>query len=193
MTQDVTIWSTARRMVQALADKEISARELLDLHLDRIDEVNPTVNALVSIDPERAREAAAAADEKTASGDLVGPLHGLPYVVKDTHEAGTWRSTFGSVLRSDHYPEESELVVKRAEDAGAVVVAKSNVPEFAAGSHTFNPIFGTTVNPYDTTRSAGGSSGGATAALAAGMIPLADGSDMGGSLRNPASFCNVVG
>jgi len=193
VTQDVTIWSTARRMLQALESKEISARELLQLHLDRIDQVNPTLNALVSLDPERAMKAAEVADEKTAKGESLGPLHGLPYTVKDTHEAGQWRSTFGSVLRSDHYPEESELVVKRAEEAGVVVVAKSNVPEFAAGSHTFNPIFGTTVNPYDPTRSAGGSSGGATAALAAGMVPLADGSDMGGSLRNPASFCNVVG
>src|SRR5690625_4398106 len=193
MAHDITIWSTAKQMAAAVAQKDISARELLDLHLERIDEVNPTLNALVSIDPERARESAAAADEKTAKGESLGPLHGLPYTVKDTHEAGQWRSTFGSVLRSDHYPEESELVVKRAEEAGVVVVAKSNVPEFAAGSHTFNPIFGTTVNPYDPTRSAGGSSGGSTAALASGMIPLADGSDMGGSLRNPASFCNVVG
>lgn len=180
-------------MAAAIAAREISARELLELHLDRIDEVNPTLNALVSIDPERARQSAANADELTASGEPLGPLHGLPYAVKDTHEVGKWRSTFGSVLRSEHYPERDELVVQRARDAGAVIVAKSNVPEFAAGSHTFNPIFGTTYNPYDPTCSAGGSSGGATAALASGMVPLADGSDMGGSLRNPASFCNVVG
>src|SRR5690625_1600791 len=193
MAHDITIWSTARQMAAAVAQKEISARELLDLHLERIDEVNPTLNALVSIDPQRARESAAAADEKTARGEPLGPLHGVPYAVKDTHEVANWRSTFGSVLRAEHYPKQDELVVKRARDAGAVIVAKSNVPEFAAGSHTFNPIFGTTVNPYDPTRSAGGSSGGSTAALASGMIPLADGSDMGGSLRNPASFCNVVG
>ncbi len=193
MAHDITIWSTARQMAAAVAQKEISARELLDLHLERIDEVNPTLNALVSIDPQRARESAAAADEKTARGEPLGPLHGVPYAVKDTHEVANWRSTFGSVLRAEHYPKQDELVVKRARDAGAVIVAKSNVPEFAAGSHTFNPIFGTTVNPYDPSRSAGGSSGGSTAALASGMIPLADGSDMGGSLRNPASFCNVVG
>lgn len=193
MSDNITIWSTAREMIAAVANREISARELLELHLERIEAVNPTLNAMVSIDPERARESADEADSALARGESKGPLHGIPYAVKDTHEVANWRSTFGSVLRSDHYPEADDLVVKRARDAGAVIVAKTNVPEFAAGSHTFNPIFGTTVNPYDPTRSAGGSSGGATAALASGMIPLADGSDMGGSLRNPASFCNVVG
>ena len=180
-------------MVAAVAAKQISARELLELHLDRIDAVNPMVNALVSIDPERARRAADEADARTMSGAPLGPLHGIPYAVKDTHEVRQWRSTSGSVLRSDHFPEHDELIVHRVREAGAIIVAKSNVPEFAAGSHTFNSIFGTTVNPYDTGRSAGGSSGGSTAALASGMVPLADGSDMGGSLRNPASFCNVVG
>lgn len=190
---DITIWSTAREMARAVAARTISARELLDLHLDRVDAVNPTVNALVSVDPERARAAAAAADERTASGAPLGALHGVPYAVKDTHEVEGWRTTFGSVLRAEHRPEQDELVVRRARQAGAVVLAKSNVPEFAAGSHTFNRIFGTTLNPWDTSRSAGGSSGGSAAALASGMVPLADGSDMGGSLRNPASFCNVVG
>jgi len=193
MSSDITCWSTAREMAAAVAAREISARELLELHLDRIEEVNSQVNALVSIDPERARAAADAADRRTMSGEPLGALHGLPYAVKDTHEVEGWRTTFGSVLRSDHRPERDELVVQRVREAGAVIVAKSNVPEFAAGSHTFNRIFGTTLNPYDTTRSAGGSSGGSSAALASGMVPLADGSDMGGSLRNPASFCNVVG
>lgn len=193
MTHDLTHWSTAREMAAAVAAKQISARELLELHLDRIDAVNPVVNALVSIDPDRARRAADEADERTMSGAPLGPLHGIPYAVKDTHEVAGWRSTSGSVLRSDHFPERDELVVQRVREAGAVIVAKSNVPEFASGSHTFNRIFGTTLNPYDPSRSAGGSSGGSTAALASGMVPLADGSDMGGSLRNPASFCNVVG
>ncbi len=193
MTHNLNYWSTAREMVAAVATKHISARELLELHLDRIDAVNPVINALVSVDPERARRAADEADEKTMSGEPLGPLHGIPYAVKDTHEVQDWRSTFGSPLRSDHFPEQDELIVQRVREAGAVIVAKSNVPEFAAGSHTFNKIFGTTLNPYDTGRSAGGSSGGSTAALASGMVPLADGSDMGGSLRNPASFCNVVG
>jgi len=187
------VHSTAREMAAAVATKEISARELLDLHLDRISRVNPTVNAVVSLDEERAREGAAAADEAMANGDPVGPLHGLPHAFKDTHEVGGWRTTFGSPLRADYVPRRDELIAERIREAGAVVIGKTNVPEWAAGSHTFNPIFGTTLNPYDLSRSAGGSSGGAAAALASGMVPLADGSDMGGSLRNPASFCNVVG
>jgi amidase len=190
---DIHVYSTAREMAAAVAGKEISARELLDLHLDRIGAVNPAVNAVVSLDEERAREGAAAADEALAHGEPVGPLHGLPHAFKDTHEVGGWRTTFGSPLRADYVPRRDELIAERIRGAGAVVIGKTNVPEWAAGSHTFNPIFGTTRNPYDLSRAAGGSSGGAAAALACGMVPLADGSDMGGSLRNPASFCNVVG
>ncbi|QIX28796.1 amidase [Nocardioides sp. JQ2195] len=180
-------------MVAALRDREISARELLDLHLDRIGEHNPELNAVVSLDEERAREGAAAADRSLASGEVVGPLHGLPFAFKDTHAVAGWRTTYGSPLFADHVPEADDLIVERVRRAGVVVVGKTNVPEFAAGSHTFNTVFGTTLNPHDPTRSAGGSSGGAACALAAGMVPLADGSDMGGSLRNPASFCGVVG
>ena len=120
-------------------------------------------------------------------------MHGLPFAFKDTHDVAGWRTTYGSPLFADHVPEDDELVVERIRAAGAVPLGKTNVPEFAAGSHTFNTIFGTTLNPVDPTRSAGGSSGGAACALAADMVPLADGSDMGGSLRNPASFCGVVG
>ncbi len=186
-------FSTARAMAAAVRAREISARELLDLHLARIEQVNPLVNALVSIDPEKARAQAAEADQRLAGGAEVGPLHGLPYAVKDTHAVAGWRTTYGSPVMADHVPERDELLVERVRAAGAVIVAKSNVPEFAAGSHTFNPIFGTTLNPHDLGRSAGGSSGGSAAALASGMVALADGSDMGGSLRNPASFTNVVG
>ena len=186
-------YSSARAMVAALAAKEISARELLELHLDRIAATNDSVNAIVSLDPERARTAAAEADDRLVRGEPTGPLHGLPFAFKDTHEVADWRTTFGSPLRADYVPKRDELVVERIRGAGAVVIGKTNVPEWAAGSHTFNPIFGATLNPYDLARSAGGSSGGAAAALAAGMVPLADGSDMGGSLRNPASFCNVIG
>ena len=186
-------FSSAVAMAAAVRAREISARELLELHLDRIASVNPSVNAIVSLDESRARGAAAAADSALAAGEAVGPLHGLPFVVKDTHEMAGWRTTYGSQLMASHVPSSDELLVSRILGAGAVVVGRSNVPEFAAGSHTFNPLFGTTLNPYDLTRSAGGSSGGAAAALASGMVPLADGSDMGGSLRNPASFCNVVG
>jgi amidase len=190
---DIDVYSTARQMAAAVAAKEISARELLELHLARIEQVNPAVNAIVSMDLERSRASAAEADAATARGDELGPLHGLPHAFKDTHEVAGWTTTFGSPLREDYVPKRDELIVERIRAAGVVVIGKTNVPEWAAGSHTFNPVFGLTRNPYDLGRSAGGSSGGAAAALAAGMVPLADGSDMGGSLRNPASFCNVVG
>jgi len=189
----VTVESTARDQVAAVRDRQISARELLDLHLARIGERNPQLNAIVSLDEDRARAGAAAADEALASGAEVGPLHGLPFAFKDTHDVAGWRTTYGSPLFADHVPDADELLVERVRGAGVVVIGKTNVPEFAAGSHTFNRVFGTTLNPVDPTRSAGGSSGGAACALASGMVPLADGSDMGGSLRNPASFCGVVG
>jgi amidase len=190
---DLSVDATAREMAAAVRSRWISARELLDLHLARIAERNPELNAIVSLDEERARAGAAAADQHLASGAPLGPLHGLPHAFKDTHDVAGWRTTYGSRLFADHVPDTDALVVERIRRAGVVVLGKTNVPEFAAGSHTFNPIFGTTRNPADPSRSAGGSSGGAAAALAAGMVPLADGSDMGGSLRNPASFCGVVG
>ncbi len=190
---DLTVDSPAREQVAAVAAGRISARELLDLHLRRVEQVNPVINAIVSLDAVRAMAAAAEADERQARGEPLGPLHGLPFAFKDTHEVAGWRTTFGSPLMSDHVSGHDDLIVDRIRAAGVVPIGKTNVPEWAAGSHTFNPVFGTTRNPYDPARSAGGSSGGAAAALAAGMVPLADGSDMGGSLRNPASFCNVVG
>ena len=189
----VTVESTARDQAAAVRAKEISARELLDLHLARIAERNPELNAIVSLDEERARESAAAADQALTSGAEVGPLHGLPFAFKDTHDVAGWRTTYGSPLFADHVPDVDDLLVERVRAAGVVIMGRTNVPEFAAGSHTFNRVFGTTLNPVDPTRSAGGSSGGAACALASGMVPLADGSDMGGSLRNPASFCGVVG
>lgn len=191
MTIDVT--SSARDQAAAVRRREISARELLELHLARIAERNPELNAIVSLDEERARAGAAAADERLASGADIGPLHGLPFAFKDTHDVAGWRTTYGSPLLAENVPERDELIVERIRAAGVVVLGRTNVPEFAAGSHTFNPVFGLTRNPVDPTRSAGGSSGGAACALAAGMVPLAEGSDMGGSLRNPASFCGVVG
>jgi amidase len=185
--------SPARAMAAAIRTREISARELLDLHLARIAERNPELNAVVSLDEDRARAGAAEADAATARGDALGPLHGLPWAFKDTHDVAGWRTTYGSPLFADHVPDTDQLVVERIRRAGAVPLGKTNVPEFGAGSHTFNTVFGTTLNPADPSRSAGGSSGGAACALRAGMLPLADGSDMGGSLRNPASFCGVVG
>ncbi|GAB2689938.1 amidase [Thalassiella azotivora] len=183
----------ATELAALLRRRELSAVELLEASLARIERVNPQVNAIVTLDADGARRQARAADDALSRGDEVGPLHGLPYGVKDTHETGGLRTTWGSPVRAEHVPEHDELVVARAAAAGAVRVGKTNVPEFAAGSHTTNPVFGPTRNPYDPSRSAGGSSGGSAAALAAGMVALADGSDMGGSLRNPAAFCNVVG
>ncbi|MGY1806572.1 amidase [Blastococcus sp. SYSU D00669] len=183
----------ATELAGLVRTREISARELLDAHLDRIERVNPAVNAIVTLDVDGARAAADAADAALAAGEDVGPLHGLPVAHKDTHATGGMRTTWGSPLFAETVPARDELVVARLRAAGAVRVGKTNVPEFAAGSHTFNPLFGVTHNPYRQGLSAGGSSGGAAAALAAGLVPLAEGSDMGGSLRNPAAFCNVVG
>ncbi|AOP48868.1 amidase [Streptomyces lydicus] len=183
----------ATDLAARLRRREISAREVVQAHLDRIEQVNPAVNAIVTLDAEGALAAAAEADARLARGSEVPPLHGLPIAFKDTHLTRGLRTTFGSPLFADHVPDEDDVVVDRLQRAGAIRLGKTNVPEFAAGSHTFNRVFGTTRNPYDPSRSAGGSSGGAAAALAAGLQPLADGSDMGGSLRNPASFCNVVG
>lgn len=193
MSPDDLCHLDATDLVRLLKERRISARELTRAHLERIERVNPVVNALVTLDPEGALAGAGAADERLARGEDVGPLHGLPVAFKDTHLTRGMRTTKGSPLLADFVPDEDELLVQRMAAAGAVRVGKTNVPEFGAGSHTFNPVFGVTRNPYDTGRSAGGSSGGAAAALAAGLQPVADGSDMGGSLRNPASFCNVVG
>jgi amidase len=183
----------ATELAGMLRGREISARELLDAHLSRIERFNPAVNAVVTLDAGGARAAADAADAALAAGETVGPLHGLPVAHKDTHATGGMRTTWGSPLHADTVPLRDELIVARYKAAGAIRVGKTNVPEFAAGSHTFNPVFGVSHNPYRHGLSVGGSSGGAAAALAAGFVPLADGSDMGGSLRNPAGFCNVVG
>jgi amidase len=183
----------ATELAALVRTRELSARELMDAHLDRIERLNPELNAIVTLDPEGARAAADAADARLAAGEPVGPLHGLPVAHKDTHATGGMRTTWGSPLHADTVPAHDELVVARLKAAGAIRVGKTNVPEFAAGSHTFNTLFGATHNPYRHGLSAGGSSGGAAAALAAGLVPIAEGSDMGGSLRNPAAFCNVVG
>jgi amidase len=155
--------------------------------------VNPSVGAIVTLVADRAEAAARAADDAFARRGPLGPLHGLPIAHKDLALTAGIRTTFGSPIFSDFVPEEDELFVERVRAAGAIVVGKTNTPEFGAGSQTFNPVFGPTRNPFDLGRTAGGSSGGAAAALACGMVPIADGSDLGGSLRNPASFCNVVG
>src|SRR5215472_10791570 len=176
-----------------LRGREVSAREVVAAHIDRIERMDPAVNAIVTRCFERALVAAAAADESLARGQSAGLLHGLPVAHKDLADTAGVRTTYGSPLFAAHVPDRDALIVERMAGAGAISLGKTNTPEFGAGSHTVNPVFGATRNPYDLSRSAGGSSGGAAAALAARMICLADGSDLGGSLRNPASFCNVVG
>ena len=166
---------------------------MLSAHLQQIERVNPRVNAIVTLVPELAMKAARQADEVTMRGAAVGPLHGLPIAHKDLQLTKDMRTTFGSPIFKDFVPAQDSLVVERLRQAGAIALGKTNTPEFGAGSQTFNAVFGPTLNPYALTKTCGGSSGGAAVALACGMIPIADGSDMGGSLRNPAAFCNVVG
>ncbi|MCP4036016.1 MAG: amidase [bacterium] len=184
---------TAVELARLVREGELSARELLEAHLARIEAVNPALNAIVTLVPERAAAWAAEADEKQARGEPLGPLHGLPIAHKDLVMTAGIRSTKGSPLLAEHVPEQDDLIVTRLRAAGAITIGKTNVPEFGAGSQTFNPVFGVTRNPWDPAMTCGGSSGGAAVALATGMVPIADGSDMGGSLRNPANFCNVVG
>jgi amidase len=184
---------SAVELAALLRSRQVSAREVLTAHLARVEERNPALNAIVTLVPERAMADAAAADAALAAGATPGPLHGLPIAIKDLVQTAGIRTTFGSPVFADHVPTEDDLLVERVRAAGAIVFGKTNTPEWGAGSHTFNEVFGVTRNPHDPSRSAGGSSGGAAVALATGMAPIADGSDLGGSLRNPAAFCGVVG
>lgn len=180
-------------LTRLLRSREVGAREVLADHLDRIEQADREVNAVVTLVAEQAIARATEADERAAAGEELPVLHGIPMTHKDTLATAGIRTTSGSPLLKDTVPEHSDLMVERLWAAGVIATGKNNVPEFAAGSHTFNTLFGTTGNPYDTTRSAGGSSGGAAAVLATRVQALADGTDMGGSLRNPAAWCNVVG
>ena len=190
---DELVFLTARELAGRVRAKEVSAREVVAAHIAQVERVNPKVNAIVTFTPEQAMADAAAADDRLARGDAVGALHGLPVVHKDLFETKGVRTTFGSPIFAEFVPEIDALPVRRLKAAGAISLGKSNTPEFGLGSQTFNQVFGATLNPYDTTKTCGGSSGGAAVALACGMVPIADGSDMGGSLRNPANFNNVVG
>jgi len=188
------LWdNTAIMLAGMLRRREVSAREVIAAHIERIEAVDGAVNAVVTRCFEQAMAKAAAADQALARGDPPGLLYGLPVAHKDLIDTAGVRTTYGSPLFARHVPGHDELLVSRMAGAGAISLGKTNTPEFGAGSHTVNRVFGATRNPYDLGRSAGGSSGGAAAALAARMVCLADGSDLGGSLRNPASFCNVVG
>ncbi|MDB5027927.1 MAG: Amidase, partial [Candidatus Eremiobacteraeota bacterium] len=184
---------SATELARLIRDRELTANEVMTAHLGRIEQSNPALNAIVTLHAEQALEGARRADESQARGDALGPLHGLPVAHKDSYLTRGMRTTFGSPIFRDFVPDEDSVVVERQRRAGAISIGKTNMPEFAAGSQTFNEVFGATRNPYDTSKTCGGSSGGAAVALACGMVALADGSDLGGSLRNPANFCNVVG
>jgi amidase len=190
---DVLCLLPATEQANALRSGACSARELVTAHLERIERIDPLVNAIVTRTPGRALEAADEADRRRARGEDLPPLHGLPIAHKDLQDTAGVRTTYGSPSFRDHVPLVDSLLVARMREAGAILVGKTNTPEWGAGSHTFNPVFGATRNPWDTSRSAGGSSGGAAVALACRMLPLADGSDLGGSLRNPAAWSGVVG
>jgi amidase len=187
-------FTPARELAARLAACELSAVEVMRAFLAQIERLNPPVNAIVTLRPgDEVLADAAAADRALAAGETVGPLHGLPIAIKDLSLTRGLRTTFGSTLYRNFVPTSDELYVARLRRSGAIVIGKTNTPEFGAGSQTFNALFGATRNPYDLGKTCGGSSGGAAAALACGLLPLADGTDLGGSLRNPASFCNVVG
>jgi amidase len=194
MSESDIYFMTATEMAHRIRARKLSCREVMQAHLTRIDRINPIVNAIVTqIPPEQMLAAADTADKSLACGENTGPLHGLPIAHKDLVPTKDMRTTFGSRIYKDFVPDHDGLIVERLKKAGAITIGKTNTPEFGAGSQTFNQVFGETLNPYDTTKTCGGSSGGAAVALACGMLPLADGSDMGGSLRNPGNFCNIVG
>jgi amidase len=184
----------ARELIRLLRARQVSARDVMAAHLDRINRFNPAINAIVAkLSDDDCLALADRADARVASGAEMGPLHGLPIAFKDTEAAVGFVCTQGSPIFRDARPAADSILVERVRRAGAIPIGKTNVPEFAMGSHTYNRVYGTTRNPYDLSKSAGGSTGGGAAAVTAGLLPFADGSDLGGSLRNPASFNNIVG
>ncbi len=184
---------SARDLATLIRTRKLSAREVMAAYLGQINRVNPKINAIVAkLDDDKCLALADEADRRMARGERVGPLHGLPIAFKDLEAAVGFPWTRGSRIYKDDMPTEDTILVERLRKAGAVPIGKTNVSEFGMGSHSYNKVYGTTLNPYDLTKSAGGSSGGAGAALATGLLPLADGSDLAGSLRNPANFNNIV-
>jgi amidase len=185
--------ATAVEISAAIRNREVSSREVLDALLARVDEVNPALNAVVALDVERARGAAAAADEATVGGGELGPLHGVPMTVKDVWETEGLVTTSGAPALKDHVPATDALAIARLKQAGAIVFGKTNTPLYAGDFQTYNEVYGVTNNPWDVTRTTGGSSGGSAAAVASGMSPIELGSDIGGSIRNPSHFNGVYG
>jgi amidase len=185
---------SAHALSQLIHSKQTTCRDVMRATLEVIAQINPLVNAIVNLRPEADLLVEADRyDALLASGQSMGWMHGIPQAIKDLAPTAGLRTTLGSPLMRDFVPQEDGLMVQRMKAAGCIVIGKTNVPEFGLGSHTFNEVFGPTLNPYDITKSAGGSSGGAAAALATGMLSVADGSDFMGSLRNPAAWCNVFG
>lgn len=184
---------SAVELRRLIAEGEVSPVELYDSCCARIDAVNPTLNAVVAEDRAAARKAAEAAERAVLQGEELGPLHGLPLGIKDLNETAGLRTTHGSLLFAEHVPEVDEPLVARLRAAGGIVLGKTNTPEFGAGANTTNAVYGATGNPFDPAKTCAGSSGGSAVALATSMVPLASGSDLGGSLRTPAAFCGVVG
>ncbi|HET6874124.1 MAG TPA: amidase family protein [Acidimicrobiales bacterium] len=193
MADDEICLQPATELARSIRRRELSSRELLDMYLGRIERLNPDLNAVVTIEAERAQEEAERADEATAAGRPVGPLHGLPITIKDAIEVGGMRSTGGSFALADHVPVADGPAVSRLRQAGAIVFGKTNVPEWSGDIQTYNPLFGTTNNPWDLSVTPGGSSGGPAAAVAAGLTSFELGTDIGGSIRIPSSFCGVCG
>jgi amidase len=186
-------FGSARELAEQIRTRQLSAREVMTAFLSQIHRCNPRLNAIVALlDDQSCLALADAADRRLDRKEACGPLHGLPIAFKDLEAAVGFPCTKGSPIFKDVMPAEDSVIVERLRRAGAIPIGKTNVPEFGMGSHTYNKVYGTTLNPYDRTKSAGGSSGGAAAALASGMLPLADGGDLGGSLRNPANFNNIV-
>lgn len=187
------LFSSARELSELLTTRKLSSRELLDASLAQIDRVNPSLNAIVTVDREGAYANADAIDARRATGQPTSPLAGLPIAMKDLEPVKGMRTTMGSPILKDWVPDYDSIMVERFRSHGLTLLGKTNTPEFGLGSQTFNAVFGATKNPWDLSKTCGGSSGGAAVAVASGMLPFADGSDMGGSLRNPANFCGVVG
>lgn len=184
----------AAELAARIKRKELSAIEVMTAFLDRIEALNPKVNAIVAMLPrEEAMKLARQADADQAAGKPLGKFHGLPWAAKDTEDVKGFPTTKGSPVFKNYIPKEDSLVIERIRAAGALLIGKTNVPEFAAGSNTINPVYGPTRNAYDLTRTVGGSTGGGAVALACGMLPITDGSDTGGSCRNPGAWNNVVG
>ena len=191
---DVTLRrKSARELARLIRERAVSPVEVLDAHLAAVAEINPSLNAIVTLAAEQAQDAARRAENAVAKGEPLGPLHGLPVAIKDITPTAGIRTTFGSPLYADYVPAEDAEVVRRLKAAGAIVFAKTNTPEFACGANTNNVLFGPTRNPWNPALSPAGSSGGSAVAVATGMVPIAQGTDFGGSIRVPAAFCGIVG